>query len=212
MDALENAARYTLSRTVILRHLSISKTLTISTSHNKTLAPVFKLLGHLWLFEIDAPLIRRLRAPEVRGLLESLGDFTLPDDNAESLEELAIDFCQLLVGPKGHLSPIQSVWEQDQFQGDAATSMRRFTELLPGYEAPGAILDHVGVQLDYASKLMEQEEVSAVAQEILERFFNDHLGWTGPLFKAITAQATTDLYRGLAKITESLIETTNATF
>lgn len=126
--------------------------------HRTALGSVAKLLGELWLREVTLQRLQQLHADRSIGdSLKSLG-MELPSVNADAvdakIEELAIDYCQLLIGPKGHLSPVQSVWVAEQFQSSCVDAMKSFFELLPGYQPPGSFHDHIGVQLDFAGSVL----------------------------------------------------------
>ena len=185
------------------------ETSTIKPSAHEFLSPAFNLLAQLWLREVDQAMAARLREPGVRELYQSLGGCLPPDDQDATLELLAIDYCQLLVGPQNHVSPIQSVWQDDQLKGESASSMRQFIDLLPDYEPPAAIVDHFGAQLDFVSKLVDHSDQSKTVREILSRFYQLHLNWVDPFFAAIHSRAKTDFYQGLASITQTLIKVTN---
>lgn len=72
------------------------------------------------------------------------------------VEQLAIDYCQLFIGPADHLPPFQSVWQSGQFHGSTTASMREFVDPV-GYEATaGIMLDHPGVQLGIMGHVLGQ--------------------------------------------------------
>ena len=80
------------------------------------------LLGSCWMKEMTHESLSALGgdgSPELKDALEKLV-WEIPeptDSDARNgvIEELAIDYCRLLIGPKGHLSPVESVWTTDQF-------------------------------------------------------------------------------------------------
>ena len=80
--------------------------------------------------------------------------------DAAVIEQLKVDYCELLVGPKGHISPVQSVWADNQFQSKTAASMNRFFELIPEYKPESNLSDHIGVQLDFLSAILRQTDES----------------------------------------------------
>lgn len=187
-----------------------AENLTIEISEDVSLGPAFGLLSQLWLFEVDKAMVHRLRDQPVKEAFESLGGSLPPDDHGSTLERLAIDFCQLLIGPKGQVSPVQSIWQDARFQSQSSVSMHQYFELLPGYDPPNMIVDHLGVQLDFVSKLLAKRGAVEAAQEILGQFVHQHLTWTDPFLDSIRAQAQTDFYRGLANITRNLISIVNS--
>ncbi len=142
--------------------------------------------------------------------------------DAATVEELAVDYCQLLIGPKNHIPPVQSIWSEQRFQGNAAASMIRFFELLPEYVPPigtldgvaanNGMLDHFGVQIDFLGNLLVSGQVEAADQDnltsqLVKQYFAEHLQWSLPVIRKIQNQAETEFYRGMAKITLEVLST-----
>lgn len=171
------------------------------------LAAVIRFLGNIWLREIELSTLQDLNRPSIRAAIEALGA-TVPNQiDAKNVEELAVDYCQLLIGPKQHIPPIQSVWQEQRFHGDAIPSMHRYFELLPSYHPrQGAMVDHIGVQLDFLGSLCEIDGNKPIS-EAVDRFFADHLKWSLPIFQKIERQATTEFYQGMAKVTFAVLKT-----
>ena len=65
------------------------------------LGEICGLLGRLWLREVDIATLKAMHEADFRGLYESLGGFVPTDIAADHVEELAISYCELLIGPKG---------------------------------------------------------------------------------------------------------------
>lgn len=168
------------------------------------LSVVLELLGRLWLREVDLETLRQLNQPGVRAAFEVLGGSVPTEIGPESVEQLAVDYCQLLIGPQDQLSPVQSIWESQQFQGAAAASMNRYFQMLEGYEPPSRIVDHLGVQLDFAGRLTLAVENESSGQRIAVQYAKDHLQWCNLLLERMMERAETDFYRGLARITQQV--------
>ena len=117
------------------------------------LAGVFGLLSQLWNVELDAAMMRTLKQPDIASVWQKLGG-QVPGSDPETLESLAVDYCQLIVGPKNHLSPVQSVWVDGRFGGEPAGSMQQFIDMLQGFEPCNRIIDHIAVQLQYMAAVM----------------------------------------------------------
>jgi len=128
------------------------------------------------------------------------------DDDEGVLERLQIDYCQLLIGPKGHLSPVESVWVADQFQSQTVDAMKSFFELLPDYQPPDRFHDHIGVQLDFAGHLLQAADKagkdSDQADDLVRVFTQQRLAWTAPLLEKVERQAKSLFYRQLADATK----------
>ncbi len=172
------------------------------------LAASCRMVAGFWLNEVDQQTLALLRTPHVREAWIGSGGL-MPDDgsiSAETLNRLAADYCQLLIGPKEHLPPVQSVWSDHVFQSKAAASSRRFYQLYADYQRPRSIDDHLGCQLHFAGFLLDQVNHDETAIEVLAAFEREHLGWAEPLLDRVTQKADTDFYRGLAVVTGRLIK------
>jgi TorA maturation chaperone TorD len=132
------------------------------------------------------------------------------ETETETIDRLAADYCQLLIGPKKHLPPVQSVWADHTFQSKAASSMGRYFELYADYLPPGTIHDHLGCQLDFVAFLLDEasrgEDHSQSAMQVLKQFQQEHLQWAQQLIDRVAQKADTDFYRGLAVVTDKLIK------
>lgn len=178
-------------------------------------AGVFRLLARIWLREVDGDFLRQLRAPPLCEAFAAAGGALPIDDDAETIELLAIDYCRLLIGPAQHLPPYQSVWEGGQFQTTITASMRQFIEVA-GYDAGalprGVMLDHLGVQLDVMGHILGQ--ISAwppgadgrdAVVDLAHSFFAAHLRWPHGLLEAAANRAATDFYRSSILLTRDFL-------
>ena len=168
------------------------------------LGEISGLLGRLWLREVDAATLEAMGSPDFCELYQSLGGVVPKSTDAATVEELAIAYCELLIGPKGHVSPVQSVWAGNQLQSDTSASMNRFFELVPDYQAQSNLADHIGIQLDFAGVLMQTQEEAA--DGILNLFAQQHLGWTGQFLDRVESRTDSEFYLGLARVTRSMIQ------
>ena len=174
---------------------------TLDNLNVERLAHVGILLGQCWLNEMTAQSLASLNEPDVASCLDAIG-WQVPEPTPEVVESLAIDYCQLLIGPRGQLSPVESVWASQQFQGSSASSMKSFFELLPGYQSPSSLSDHIGVQLDFAGHLLMAVEADV---EPVQLFAAQRLAWAEPLLMGVHGKAETEFYRGLAVATKHWI-------
>ena len=179
------------------------------------------LLGELWLRELTANRIGQLSEPETKNALAAIG-LPLPNldkrgegKSEELIEELQIDFCQLLIGPQGHISPVESVWASEQFQSKTVDQMRAFFELLPGYQPTANFHDHIGVQLDFAGHLLTASANSAAndeqandeqLDELIAIYVEQRMAWTKPMLEKVKRQAQTEFYQQLADVTLNFVE------
>lgn len=167
-------------------------------------------MADFWLHELTAKRVKALSPVELGIALRSL-PLELPkvaDNHLEAdLERLQIDYCQMLIGPKNHISPVESVWIAEQFQSKSVDNMRTFFELLPGYSPPGKFYDHIGVQLDFAGHLLQAAartpDDAGQVDDLVKVFVQQRLSWTGPFLQNVKHQSQTAFYRQLADATEN---------
>jgi len=177
-------------------------------SNQTELAATCRLVARFWLKEVDQATLELLKNTQVRQAWTELGGI-VPDDGGKSselLDALAADYCQVLIGPKKHLPPVQSVWSDHVFQSNAATSTKHFYELYADYRPPGTIDDHLGCQLHFVGFLLDQASDDQTATQVLAKFQQSHLVWALPLIDRVAQKAETDFYRGLADVTRRLIK------
>ena len=177
-------------------------------SNQTELAATCRLVAGFWLNEVDHATLELMKNPQVRQAWTELGGSVLDDggNSSELLDALAADYCQVLIGPKKHLPPVQSVWSDHVFQSDAASSTKHFYELYADYRPPGTIVDHLGCQLHFAGFLLDQASDDQTATRVLGKFQQSHLAWALQLLDRVAQKAETDFYRGLAGVTERLIK------
>ena len=146
------------------------------------------------------------------------GDFwTKPD--AQLLEELAVEFTSLFLGPGGHISPHESVQVEENggYWGDATTAVRRFItatgiEYAKGYSG---IPDHISVELEFLGALARREALAwergntVAAGNCLayqRDFLDEHLGrWVEKFCTRVVETAELSFYRDVARVTAEFV-------
>lgn len=73
------------------------------------LAEIVELLGRLWLDEVSAETLTAMRTQPFKERYQELGGFVPDSVDAAIVENLAIEYGELLIGPKGHVSPVQPI-------------------------------------------------------------------------------------------------------
>jgi TorA maturation chaperone TorD len=190
-------------------------TLTWSTKEIVGRRGMYHLLARLWLREVDQPLLCEFDLPPLRDAYLEAGGLLPLGQQLQVIEQLAMDYCRLFVGPTGHLPPLQSVWQSGRFEGAAAESMATFVEVI-GYDSSslpsGTMLDHLGVQLDVMGYILGQVPIGAAEwcevdgiRDVAQTFFAAHLSWPGPLLQLAQRQAETDFYRRMIMITRQFL-------
>ena len=176
----------------------------IAVAH-QSVANLYRLLSRLWLREIDDALADDLNSDPIRSAFLDAGG-TLPSTDPSALQTLAHDYCQIFIGPRDHLPPVQSVWVKGSFQGAPADSMHAYLDIL-GLDVNESILDHLGNELRAMARIVESiaAEADATNRRTLERmaarFFCDHLAWCRPLTEQVTLKAKSEFYQSLGRVT-----------
>ena len=192
----------------------------VATNHHVTnvrqRAAVYALLARLWGRELSAELLAELQQDELRKAYETAGGFVPQDSTDEVLDQLTMDYCQLFLGPSGHLPPYQSVWSEGRFEGVTTTSLREYVEILndAGNWSATNPLDHLSIQLDMMAYILNaqaetSDDVAAnreAAHHLAMHFFHDHIGWAIPLCQAAQGRSESEFYRQLSKMTGNFIE------
>lgn len=177
------------------------------------LGAVAILLGEFWMCELTPARVEQLCSTEIADALSAF-EWSLPkatdNDFEENLERLQIDYCQLLIGPKGHISPVESVWGTDQFQSQSVDKMKSFFDLLPDYQPPDRFHDHIGVQLDFAGHLLiatdqQTADETEQAEDLLETYVQQCVVWAKPMLEKVYQQAQTNFYQRLSTVTQRWI-------
>ena len=194
------------------------------------LASTAQQVGHLYGFlaslyraELTQQQLNALRQPEMAAMLTAAGIdlqgafWTKPD--AQLLEELAVEFTALFLGPGGHISPHESVQVEEHggYWGDATTAVRRFiTETGIEYDSDyNGIPDHISVELEFLGELARREalawerEDTAAAGNCLayqRDFLDEHLGrWIEKFCARVVESAELSLYRDVAQVTAEFV-------
>ncbi len=166
-----------------------------------------RLFASIFQREADEPLLReiKLRRDELNGVLD--GDplagleMNRPE---EAVGELAVEFCRLFVGPRGHMPPVESVaLGEGRFWGDSTVATLAFYQS-SGVAVPDDLRllpDHVSVELDFIAMLEaggRREEAKAFAQEHL-------LHWLPAVIRHIDKRARLAFYRVWSKGLQGLL-------
>lgn len=185
---------------------------------------LYEFLASLYRSELTQQQLQRLRAPEMTTLLSaagiSLDGVFWNQPPAQLVEQLAVEYAALFLGPGGHISPHESVQieEHGGFWGDATTAVRRFItgtgiEYSDSYTG---IPDHISVELEFLAELAKREGQAwqqgdaAAASNCLEyqqAFLQQHLGaWIKRFSDQVIEMAELSFYRELARVTTEFVD------
>jgi TorA maturation chaperone TorD len=159
----------------------------VNAGDDTALAPAARLLGRLLVRELDAATVAELAQPEIAAALAELG-IALP--TPDQLDALAHEYFTLLLHPTEGRPPVQSLWLQDRYDGDAAASVRTIARAAARELAPGARSappDHLGCVLLLWAELVDERP------ELAAHLARDHFAWSE---RALHALAETPTFYG----------------
>ncbi len=187
---------------------------------------VYGLLATLFRAEPSEAFLRELQGPGLSGSFSEL-DLNLGSELQEkpledSLEELAVEYTRLFLGPGPHISAHESVFVEldggiGGLWGEKTVEVKKFIEsagLTYGPDYTG-IPDHVSVELEFLQKLAEWEagkwaeadpENAIYCLGVQKRFIEEHLGkWVPALCDKVIAKAELPFYKEIARFTKDFI-------
>ena len=169
----------------------------MTTTTRSNISTALRLFASIFQREVDDRLLSELRTCRQK-LLASLGNDPLAGldlgDSQATLQALAVEYCQLFIGPGGHLPPVESVvlgeggfWgatteQVVDFYHSVEISLPRDGRMLP---------DHLSMELDCLAVLEETNRGDKAGV-----FAREHiLRWLPSLIQHVTERGTIAFYR-----------------
>lgn len=183
---------------------------------------LYRLFGHLLSKEIDQQLLDELRKPEFAAAINQLGIYLdeLTNDDDLILEQLAIEFTRLFLGPGKHISPHESVQiGRDGILNDATTvRVSHFIEVA-GYEFRAdskQYPDHICSEFEFMEALISKQteaiadgdlEEAETSKMLQDEFLQRHLLlWIPQFCNEIEQSAKSPLYKTLGRAVSAFIK------
>lgn len=204
------------------------------TENNKTAdnalqrSHIYNFLATIYHQEMSTDLLRQIKEPQFLEALAGMGvkleDEILNEDEDQVIQNLAVEYTRLFLGPGKHVSPFESVHHEradgdwGKLWGADTAAVKRFIETTgleyqSGYEG---LPDHIAVELEFMHKLTEREtrawnegdnEGAIYCLKVEKKFIEEHLDRWVPLFcEKVTAEAELPFYREIAEITKAFLE------
>jgi TorA maturation chaperone TorD len=185
---------------------------------------LYGFLAAIFCAELTVPLLRRLREPDVAGPLLDAGvvfdeDF-LNGSEPGVIEDLAVEYALLFVGPGKHIPPIAAFHldqERSTLCGPSTEWVRAFVERM-GFEyrpEHAELPDHLAVELEFMQHIADQQaralrdgdvEEARRLWEAQRTFVTDHMVRWLPIFcDEVVANATHAFYAQMAKLLRGFI-------
>lgn len=189
---------------------------------------VYGLLATIFRAEPTEALLKELKDPRMSGAFSdlgvSLGEEFFGRPEKELVEELAVEYARLFLGPGRHISPHESVHHEVDggdwglLWGQETVKVKQFMESAGlAYAANyNGVPDHISVELEFLQKLALRE-ATAWAEEDIEgalyglkmekMFIRKHLIKWVPLFcDKVIAFASAPFYREMAEVTKGFVQ------
>lgn len=189
---------------------------------------IYGLLATVYGQEITSDLLEQIRAPqflEALSVLEVEGiDGLMHKPEAELLEDLAVEYTHLFLGPGKHISPHESVHHQREdgqwgmLWGASTVEVKKFIEAT-GLSYKGdykGMPDHISVEFEFMQQLILREEQAwmdedagkaAACRQIEKKFIEEHLiRWVPAFCEMVIQEAELPFYQAVATLTRSFIE------
>ena len=189
---------------------------------------VYGLLATVYRQEVTSGLLQQIKGPQFLGVLSNLG-IQLGDDffqrnEEELLEEMAVEYTRLFLGPGKHVSPHESVHlqrddaGQGQLWGESTVEVKKFIESagLDYTSEYKGLPDHISVELEFMQQVTLREEQAWREEDkdaalyrlrIEKKFIEEHLIRWIPIFcEKVISEAELPFYREMAALTRNFME------
>ena len=189
---------------------------------------IYGLLATVYRREMTSDLLHQIKDPQFLGVLSDLGIelnngfFRKPDK--ELLEDLAVEYTRLFLGPGKHISPHESVHhkkegtQSGQLWGESTAEVKKIVEA-SGLEYKTeytGLPDHISVELEFMQHVVMREEqawkdddkeTALLCQENGKKFVDEHLfRWIPKFCEEVITEADLPFYREMARLTKTFIE------
>lgn len=192
---------------------------------------IYRLLALIYRQEVTLDLLSQIKDPRFLGVFTDLGiegiEALLQSSEEKLIEDLAVEYARLFLGPGKHISPHESIHHKRE-DGDWGTlwgadtvEVKKFIEATglkyePDYKG---MPDHVSVEFEFMATLVRREARAwaendeAIARSCVamqKKFLEEHLThWIPDFCGKVIQQAELPFYRAVAELTRSFIEFEN---
>ncbi len=191
-------------------------------------AMIYGFLAAIYRQEVSSGLLKQIKDPQFLKVLSNLGVdlnngfFQKPEH--ELLQDLAVEYAHLFVGPGKHISPHESVHHKrddgqyGQLWGPSTAEVKNFIEssgleYQPEYTG---LPDHISVELEFMQQVLQREEqawqsddkeTALLCLENEKKFIEEHLARWVPIFcEKVINETELLFYREMAALTKNFIE------
>jgi TorA maturation chaperone TorD len=189
---------------------------------------IYGFLAAVYRQELTSELYQQMKDNEFQEVLSSLGvklnNGFFQNSEQELLENLAVEYTRLFVGPGKHISPHESVQhkkegvQSGQLWGELTAEVKKIIES-SGLEYTSeytGMPDHISVELEFMQQVVRREdqawgadddETARLCLKNEKKFIDEHLsGWIPEFCEKVIEAAEMPFYREMARLTRNFIE------
>ena len=191
-------------------------------------ATIYGFLAAIYRQEVSSNLLKQIKDTQFLKVLSNLGIelnngfFKKPE--IELLQDLAVEYARLFLGPGKHISPHESVHHQrddgqwGQLWGESTAQVKKFIES-SGLEFTSeytGLPDHISVELEFMQHVVLSEgqaweaddnEMAILCLKNEKKFVDEHLSrWIPDFCEKVVETADWPFYREMARLTQTFIE------
>ncbi len=187
---------------------------------------IYGFLSVLFREEINEERLRQINEPSLKEVLSDMGvqyDIFSQEDQEQIIEDLAVEYARLFLGPDKHISPHESIHHQrddgdwGMHWGGSTVDVKKFVETA-GLEYKtqyNGMPDHISVELEFMKEAAGREaqaiedkdwKGALYCQKMEKKFISEHLvKWIPEFCEKIISQAEISFYADLANVTKKFI-------
>lgn len=185
---------------------------------------LYGFLASVYREEPTRALLRHIKEPGFRAALAeagvTLGDDLLDRPEDELLEDLAVEFTRLFIGPGPHVPPNSAVHMEGEgglLWGPSTSRVKRFIEDT-GFEYRSdyrELPDHISVELEFMQELTareaealgkDDEDTLLALRHTQKEFVTKHMALWVPVFcDKVMQKADLSFFRDMARLTKEFI-------
>lgn len=189
---------------------------------------IYGLLAAIYRREMTSDLLKQLKDPSMLGVLSNLGiklnNGFLEKPEHQLLEDLAVEYARLFIGPGKHISPHESVHHKrndgqwGQLWGLSTAEVKKFIESAGlSYQSEYTGLpDHISVELEFMQQVTLAEEkawegddknLALACLKNEKKFIIEHLAeWIPNFCDKVIKEAESPFYQVMAELTQKFIQ------
>jgi TorA maturation chaperone TorD len=189
---------------------------------------IYGFLAAVYRQELTSELLQQVKARRFQEVLSHLGvklnNGFFQNSEKELLEDLAIEYTRLFVGPGKHIPPYESVHhkkegvQSGQLWGELTAEVKRVIES-SGLEYKSdftGMPDHISVELEFMQQVVQREaqaweadddKTALLCLKNEKKFVDEHLFcWIPDFCEKVIKVAELPFYREIARLTQTFMD------